>query len=93
MGMFNSNRYGSYEGGCIDNSELLNDILGRKIGWIHFGELKHDWLAFYEDPERYRGTVVVDMINLWADEKLEKLQNYKGSVSYGAQYVMLDDIQ
>ena len=87
------NRYGFYDGDCIDNSEVLNKVLGRKIGWVHFNELQHDWKAFYNDPVKYQGTVVVDMVNQWADEKLEEIQSYEGPTSYGAQAVMLDDLK
>lgn len=87
------NIFGFNDGDCIDNSEVLNSVLGRKIGWVSFRELEHDWNEFYNDPSKYRNSVVVDMVNQWADEKLAALQSHDGPVSYGAQSVMLDDIQ
>jgi hypothetical protein len=90
--MVTKNRYGFNDGDCIDRSEVLNRILGRKIGWIHFGELEKYWKAFFDDCEKYEGTVVVDMVNLWADDELKRLESYTGTLSYGAQYVMLDDL-
>ena len=89
--MTNKNRYGFNDGDCIDNSELLNRVLGRKIGWIHFGKLEKYWKEFFDNCEKYEGTVVVDMVNLWADDELNKLESYDGPTSYGSQYVMLDD--
>lgn len=87
------NRFGFYDGACIDNAEVFNTVLGRKIGWVNFRELRQDWGAFYDNPLKYRGSVVVDMVNKWADEKLSVLQSYDGPVSYGAQSVMLEDVQ
>ena len=82
-------------GNCIDNYDCFNEALGRKIGWVHCSELKADWGAFFKNPLAYKNTVVADMINQWADEKLAYLQSIDMSKvcnPYGAQSVMLDDI-
>lgn len=86
------NMYGFNNGDCIDNSNMMNDVLGRKIGWVNFGELENDWRAFFNEPQKYKNTVVVDMVNKWADEKLEYLKSRSECHNYGAQYVMLSNM-
>lgn len=86
-------------GDTLENFEDVTEVLGRKIGWVNYRELSHDWNEFSKDPKKYKKSVVPDMVNLWADEKLKKLKErektgevYKQSNPYGAQSVMNDDI-
>lgn len=62
------NRFGCLDGDTLDKSELLTRILGKPIDWVYFYQLKRGWEAFYRNPEKYEGTIVIDCINLWAED-------------------------
>ena len=50
---------------------LINEVLGRTdLQEADVICLADDWRAFCNDPEKYRGTVVVDMVNQYIEEEL-----------------------
>jgi len=54
-----------------ENTKLVNDVLGRTdLTDADVVCIADDWRAFCNDPEKYRNTVVVDMVNQYIDEEL-----------------------
>lgn len=47
--------------------ELISDILGRSISSSEENEIYDNWRAFYDDPETYRDTAVVELVNKGLD--------------------------
>ena len=48
--------------------DRVESVLGTQITDAEFDQIKFGWLAFCEEPERYAGSVVVDMVLLNLDE-------------------------
>lgn len=48
---------------------ILEKVLGEPFDSRLLPKMRKAWKAFYEDPEAYAGTVVVDMVNQWIDEQ------------------------
>lgn len=49
--------------------EQLEQILGECFDPELLPKIEKDWNAFYTDPEKYAGTVVVKMVNQYIDEQ------------------------
>ena len=49
--------------------EQIESVLGECFDPRLLDKLETEWKAFYENPEKYRGTVIVDMVNLWIDSQ------------------------
>ena len=47
----------------------LRDVLGRDFDPDLMPKIEKMWKAFYENPQRYKNTVVVAMVNLWIDNQ------------------------
>ena len=50
-------------------AELLSDILGRSISSTDENYIYDEWRAFYNNPESFRNSVVVDMVNKGLDTR------------------------
>lgn len=42
--------------------ELIESVLGVELFEVEIELLKIDWKAFYVNPEKYKGTIVVELI-------------------------------
>ena len=53
--------------------EVIEKVLKleKKLYLNEYLELCNSWLAFTREPEKYKNTVVVDMVNSWLQEKRE----------------------
>lgn len=69
------------------NMKIVADILNREVDELDMMYLHDDWGAFYDDPVRYIGTPVVQMVNQYLDELHTVNKQYTG-----AQSVMEDEI-
>ncbi len=58
-----------YRASVKEKIAILEEVLGRPVSESVAIRMESQWAAFYEEPEKYKGTVVVDMVNLWIDEK------------------------
>lgn len=47
--------------------DVIEDILGECFDAELLTAMQREWKAFYNAPEKYRGTIVVDMVNQWID--------------------------
>lgn len=57
-----------------ENVRLVNEVLGRNdLNEADVTVIADDWKAFCNDPEKYRDTAVVDMVNLYIDETIGEL--------------------
>ena len=50
-----------------DKLDLISDVLGRSISSSQQNYIYDGWRAFYNDPESFRDTVVVDLVNKGLD--------------------------
>lgn len=50
-----------------DKLDLISDVLGRSISSSQQNYIYDGWRAFYNDPESFRNTVVVDLVNKGLD--------------------------
>ena len=44
--------------------KLIENILGMSLSAKQMDSIKVGWRAFYNDPEQYRDSIVVDMVKL-----------------------------
>ena len=44
--------------------EILESVLDRKLDDEEIESIKLGWNEFYKNPEKYRNTIVVDMVRL-----------------------------
>lgn len=49
--------------------EKLREVLGRDFDPDLIPQIEKMWNAFYENPQKYKNTVVVAMVNLWIDNQ------------------------
>lgn len=49
--------------------DQLERVLGECFDPALLPKIEKDWNAFYNDPERYIGTVVIAMVNQYIDEQ------------------------
>ena len=68
----------------------VQKVLGRDDldYWDVHELIAEEWAAFYDEPEKYAGSVVVDMVNQFLDE----YRSTEDTSKYNAQSVMLDDL-
>lgn len=67
----------NYRGGIITESEMiqcarqamLENVLDRFVTFSMIEYLEKGWNDFFNDPLRYKDTIVVDMVNLCLNEK------------------------
>ena len=60
-----------------ENTKLINEVLGRTdLIDADVVCIADDWRAFCNDPEKYRNTVVVDMVNQYIEEELYEEVDY-----------------
>lgn len=55
--------------------DKVEEILGRTISDSIYEQLSIDWRAFAKDPEIFRDSVVLDLINHWVNEQ-EKMSMF-----------------
>jgi hypothetical protein len=48
----------------MDKHELIEDILNMQLSTGQMDSIEVDWSAFYDNPEQYRNSIVVDMVRL-----------------------------
>ena len=68
----------------------VQKVLGREDldYWDVHELIAEEWAAFYDEPEKYAGSVVVDMVNQFLDE-----YSREDTSKYNSQSVMLDDLK
>ena len=80
-----------------DSKQLTDElvkVLGRDdVRSFSQYRLIKDWRAFCTEPSKYIGTVVVDMVNQYINEHFDRISKYSGPEYYGAQSVLLNDLQ
>lgn len=50
-----------------DSRNQISDILGVVLTDNEWHALQHDWAAFCEVPEKFRGTAIIEMVRVWLD--------------------------
>lgn len=70
--------------------KLVSAVLKRDVTNLEMQYILEDWKAFHDDPVKYSGTVVVQMVNEYLDgyHTQEEMQNQYT----GAQHVMELDL-
>ena len=53
----------------MDKYSQIESVLGECFDPELLPEMEKMWGAFYKTPDKYAGTVVVDMVNQWIDEQ------------------------
>lgn len=53
----------------MNKYEEIEEVLGECFDPELLSEMEKSWKAFYNEPQKYAGTVVVDMVNQWIDEQ------------------------
>ena len=48
----------------MDNQAIIENILDMWLSQKQLEKIKEGWNAFYNDPLKYEGTIVVDMVRL-----------------------------
>lgn len=48
----------------MDKHELIEDILNMQLSIEQMGSIEVGWRAFYDNPEQYRNSIIVDMVRL-----------------------------
>ena len=48
----------------MDNQAIIENMLDMWLSQKQLEKIKEGWNAFYNDPLKYKGTVVVDMVRL-----------------------------
>ena len=48
----------------MDNQAIIENMLDMWLSQKQLEKIKEGWNAFYNDPLKYEGTIVVDMIRL-----------------------------
>lgn len=49
--------------------EQLEKVLGKPFDYTLLFKLEEGWNAFYNDPEKYNGSIAVAMVNQWIEEQ------------------------
>lgn len=52
----------------MSKQALIENVLDRFLTSKELESLERDWKAFYNDPCKYRGTVVVELVNSYLSE-------------------------
>lgn len=53
---------------CINNQAIIENLLDMWLSQKQLEMIQTDWKVFYNDPLKYKGTVVIDMIKLALQE-------------------------
>ena len=69
---------------------VVSEVLGRELSDTEMQFILEDWKAFYDNPTKYSGTVVVQLVNEYLDG-FNSTDTYK-NISSGAQSVMEKEI-
>ena len=48
----------------MDNQAIIENMLDMWLSQKQLEKIKEGWNAFYNDPLKYEGTIVVDMVRL-----------------------------
>ena len=48
----------------MDNQAIIENMLDMQLSQKQLKKIKEGWNAFYTDPLKYKGTIVVDMVRL-----------------------------
>lgn len=51
-----------------DSRNQISGILGVVLTDNEWHALQHDWAAFCEVPEKFRGTAIIEMVHAWLDD-------------------------
>lgn len=46
----------------------IEAVLGEGFDPELLPKMEQEWKTFYNNPEQYRGTVIINMVNQWIDE-------------------------
>ena len=71
-------------------TKLVSTVLNRKVTEEEMQLIYEDWRAFHDDPAKYSGTVVVQLVNEYLDG-FNATSEYR-NISSGAQSVMEDEL-
>lgn len=64
-----SKGYTEYSEKSMAKYNELEDVLGECFDIGLLPKMEKAWRAFYEEPRKYAGTVVVEMVNQWIDKQ------------------------
>ena len=53
----------------MNKYEEIEEVLGECFDPELLPKMEKSWKAFYNEPQKYARTVVVDMVNQWIDEQ------------------------
>lgn len=73
-----------------NKKKLVSAILQRDLSDMEMQFILEDWKAFYDEPVKYSGTVVVKLVNEYLDGF--RLQDEQQNMYTGAQSVMEQDM-
>lgn len=70
----------AYRIGLVTNEEYnrwlvvkrVKDVLGRSVAPCDYQALLDEWAAFCREPEKYANTPVVECVNHWLDERINR---------------------
>lgn len=71
-------------------TKLVSAVLKRKMTDVEMQLIYEDWKAFHDDPVKYSGTVVVEMVNEYLDG-FNATPKYR-NISSGSQSVMEEEL-
>ena len=71
-------------------TKLVSAVLNRKVTEDEMQLIYEDWRAFHDDPAKYSGTFVVQLVNDYLDG-FNATSEYR-NISSGAQSVMEDEL-
>ena len=71
-------------------TKLVSAVMNRKVTEDEMQLIYEDWRAFHDDPAKYSGTVVVQLVNDYLDG-FNATSEYR-NISSGAQSVMEDEL-
>ena len=47
----------------------MENVIGKELTEDEFKAMLHDWKVFSRNPEHYSGTIVVDVVKLWLNDR------------------------
>ena len=71
-------------------TKLVSAVLNRKVTEDEMQLIYEDWRAFHDDPAKYSGTAVVQLVNEYLDG-FNATAEYR-NISSGAQSVMENEL-
>ena len=48
---------------------IMENVIGKELTEDEFKAMLHDWKVFSRNPEHYSGTIVVDVVKLWLNDR------------------------